>query len=83
MINLMIIYNVVNIFSMKNYQSSSKLRVGVNWYSGVNWSTTTIFFYSKSILKKCICLKKISFIKKGMVMNVGITIVTFTFPQEW
>ena len=41
MINLMIIYNVVNIFSMKNYKSSRKLRVGVNWYPGVNWSTTT------------------------------------------
>ena len=41
MINLMIIYNVVNIFSMKNHKSSRKLRVGVNWYPGVNWSTTT------------------------------------------
>ena len=40
-INLMIIYDVVNIFSMKNYKSSRKLRVGVNWYPGVNWSTTT------------------------------------------
>ena len=37
----MIIYDVVNIFSMKNYESSRKLRVGVNWYPGVNWSTTT------------------------------------------
>ena len=37
----MIIYNVVNIFSMKNYKYSRKLRVGVNWYPGVNWSTTT------------------------------------------
>ena len=42
MIHLMIIYDVVNIFSMKNYKSSRKLRVGVNWYPGVNWSTTTI-----------------------------------------
>ena len=45
MINLLIIYNVVNIFSMKNHKSSRKLRVGVkavNWYPGVNWSTTTI-----------------------------------------
>ena len=41
MINLMIIYNVVNIFSMKNHKSSRKLRVGVNWYPGMNWSTTT------------------------------------------
>ena len=46
MINLMIIYDVVNIFSMKNYQSSRKLRVGVNWYPGVNWSITTS--YNKS-----------------------------------
>ena len=38
----MIIYDVVNIFSMKNNKSSRKLRVGVNWYPGVNWSTTTI-----------------------------------------
>ena len=37
----MIIYDVVNIFSMKNYTSSRKLRVGLNWYPGVNWSTTT------------------------------------------
>ena len=48
MIHLMIIYDVVNIFSMKNYESSRKLRVGLNWYPGVNWSTTTtgsqIFF---------------------------------------
>ena len=32
MINLMIIYDVENTFSMKNYKSSRKLRVGVNWY---------------------------------------------------
>ena len=43
MINLMIIYDVVNIFSMKTYTSSRKLRVGLNWYQGVNWSTTTSF----------------------------------------
>ena len=42
MINLIIIYDVVNIFSMKTYKSSRKLRVGLNWYPGVNWSTTTI-----------------------------------------
>ena len=41
MINLIIIYDVVNIFSMKNYKSSKKLGVGLNWYPGVNWSTTT------------------------------------------
>ena len=44
MINLIIIYDVVNIFSMKNYESLRKLRVGVNRYTGVNWSTTTNFF---------------------------------------
>ena len=37
----MIIYDVVNTMSMKNYKYSRKLRVGVNWYLGVNWSTTT------------------------------------------
>ena len=42
MVNLIIIYDVVNIFSMK---SSRKLRVGLNWYPGVNWSTTTIKNY--------------------------------------
>ena len=42
MINLIIIYVVVNIFSMKTYKSSRKLRVGVNRYTGVNWSTTTM-----------------------------------------
>ena len=41
MINLITIYDVVNIFSMKNYKSLRKLRVGVNRYTGVNWSTTT------------------------------------------
>ena len=40
MINLITIY-VVNIFSMKKYKSSRKLRVGVNGYMGMNWSTTT------------------------------------------
>ena len=41
MTNLMIIYDVVNIFSVKNSKSLRKLRVGVNRYTGVNWSTTT------------------------------------------
>ena len=36
MINLIIIYDLVNIFSMKNYKSSRKLGVGLNWYPGVN-----------------------------------------------
>ena len=31
MFNLMIIDDVVNIFSMKTYKSSRKLRVGLNW----------------------------------------------------
>ena len=39
MINLVIIYVVVNRFSMKNHKSLRKLRVGVNRYTGVNWST--------------------------------------------
>ena len=41
MINLIIIYDVVKIFSMENCESLGKLRVGVNRYTGVNWSTTT------------------------------------------
>ena len=60
MINLIIIYVLVNIFSVKHYKSlrklrvgivppppdifsmkNYKLRVGVNGYTGVNWSTTT------------------------------------------
>ena len=41
MINLIIIYVVVNIFSMKNNKSLRKLRVGVNRYMAVNRSTTT------------------------------------------
>ena len=40
MINLVIIYVVVNIFSMKNYKCLRKLRVGMNKYMGVNWSTS-------------------------------------------
>ena len=42
MINLMIIYDVINMFSMKTCKSSRKLMVGLNWYPGMNWSTTTI-----------------------------------------
>ena len=45
MINLIIIYDVVNIFSAKSYESLRKLRVGVNRYARVNWSTTTIHIY--------------------------------------
>ena len=41
MTNLVIIYVVVNSFSMKNHKSLRKLRMGVNRYTGVNWSTTT------------------------------------------
>ena len=41
MINLIIIYDMVNMFCMKKYKSLRKLRVGVNRYMGVNWSTTT------------------------------------------
>ena len=41
MINLIIIYDVVNIFSMKKFKSLRKLRVGVNRYMGVYWSITT------------------------------------------
>ena len=42
MIKLIIIYDVVNIFSMKKYKSLRQLSVGVNKYTGVNWSTKTI-----------------------------------------
>ena len=41
MIHLITIYDVVNIFSMKNYESLRKLRVGVKGYTDVNWYTTT------------------------------------------
>ena len=44
MIKLIIIYDGVNIFSMKKYESLRKLRVGMNRYTGVNWSTTTSAF---------------------------------------
>ena len=44
MINLMIIYDVVNIFSMKNYKSSRKLGVGLNESGTIgrwdNWPVT-------------------------------------------
>ena len=52
MINLIIIYVVVNIFSMKNNKSLRKLRVGVNRYMGVNWSTTTSINYISAPIKK-------------------------------
>ena len=44
MIHLTIIYDVLNLFSMKNNKSSRKLRVGLNWYPGVNWSTTAYMY---------------------------------------
>ena len=40
MINLIIIYDVINIFSMKKCKSLRKLRVGVNRYTGVKSTTT-------------------------------------------
>ena len=40
MINLIIIYDVINIFCMKIYKSLRKLRLGLNRYT-VNWSTTS------------------------------------------
>ena len=49
MINLVIIYVVVNGFSMKNHKSIRKLRVGVNRYTGVNWSTTTTYIDQVSV----------------------------------
>ena len=59
MVNLIIIYDVVNIFSMKNYKSLRKLRVGVNRYTGLNWSTTTtnetIYIDSKVTLRVLYC----------------------------
>ena len=42
MIKLIIIYDVVNIFFVKKYKYLRKLRVGVNRYTGMNWSTTTM-----------------------------------------
>ena len=63
MINLIIIYDVANIFSMKMYKSLRKLRVGVNRYMGVNWSTTTISpeqtddpVHSLSVMYVMLCL---------------------------
>ena len=54
-INLIIVYDVVNIFSMKNYESLRKLRVGVNRYTGVNWSTTTNPFW-QDVFKEWIAM---------------------------
>ena len=53
MIDLIIIDVVVNIFSVKNHKSLRKLRVGVNRYMGMNWSTTTrLFVYGITIFVK-------------------------------
>ena len=59
----MMIYYMVNIFSMKNNKSSRKLRVGVNWYPGVNWSTTTtcaVYLYFMPIKLACIYFNQFS-----------------------
>ena len=69
MINLMIIYNVVNIFSMKNHKSSRKLRVGVNWYPGVNWSTTT------TDINKCVfnlLIQSFAFVSAQSISSVHV-----------
>ena len=55
MINFIIMYDVVNLFSIVMYKSSRKLRVGVNRYTGVNWSTTTmlcllVYFFNKHFI---------------------------------
>ena len=44
------------------------------------WST--LFSYYKNIFKKLICLKEISFVRKLIVLNIGISTVTFTFPKD-
>ena len=46
---LLLIYDMVNMFCMKKYKSLKKLRVGMNRYMGVNWSTTTTFTFSMMI----------------------------------
>ena len=66
MIHVMIIYDVVNIFSMKNYKSSRKLRVGLNWYLGVNWSTTTI-----------VSLTNFGLAENNLSKDIGETFQTF------
>ena len=38
--NFIIIYDVVNLFSIKKYKPLRKLRVGMNRYTDVNWSTS-------------------------------------------
>ena len=58
----MIIYDVVNIFSMKNYKSSRKLRVGLNWYPGVNWSTTTTRFENIYVCFLCHMITDLVFV---------------------
>ena len=42
MINYIIPGGLVFIIRFKMYQSLRKTRVGVNWYPGVNWYSTTI-----------------------------------------
>ena len=56
-INLIIIYDVVNIFSVKNDKSLRKLRVDVNRYMGMTSSTTTI-----EILTSNFCYGSVTFL---------------------
>ena len=42
-IDFIMIYEVVNILSVKKYKSLRKLRVGANRYMGMNWSAATIY----------------------------------------
>ena len=58
--------SLVNIFSIKKYKSLRKLRVGVNRYTGVNWSTTTRS-YSILLLVNGYLIKVLSFMNQGRI----------------
>ena len=75
MINLMIIYDVVNIFSMKNYKSSRKLGMGLNWYPGVNWSTTTklqMYMINLMIIYNVVNIFSMKIHKSSRKLRVGV-----------
>ena len=50
MINFIIIYDDVNLFSTKKHKSLRKLRVGMNRYMGMNWSTTTTLLACRDVI---------------------------------
>ena len=56
---------------MKNDESLRKLRVGVNRYTGVNWSTTTRSTVQWCSVPSCCILEKVSSNQKNTKRDIS------------